>query len=380
VRTALIALAFFLGALTGPASAFEATAVYERGTLQGFQVTPSGAAPSVGLREIPARPAFEVGFSRDGNTGAATVDYDFDSSLFRITTDQVAYGRHPRDSTNVEGYSRVELGFSFRVDEPADYVMLGRFSSSFSRAAVFEARLENLESGELLLHSLQEGLARGAKEYVLGGEAGDVRNVSWGSTRGVLEPGTVYRLELVFELRDEPNLNGDQFGDGSFGMGLSSRLDVVDSDGDGLLDRVDNCREVPNPDQADRDEDGLGDPCDAYPDEANHRVAALRPELETCSVELAEEIAAEVLCQAERSELSRREDELATEVVQQRAEIVRLDGENAALEQEIATLLAVDSDRDGVPDHRDRCGGTRRPIRLDEDGCSLPQRLRRRIR
>lgn len=37
----------------------------------------------------------------------------------------------------------------------------------------------------------------------------------------------------------------------------------VDSDGDGVLDEDDVCRDVPDADQADRDRDGLGDACDA---------------------------------------------------------------------------------------------------------------------
>src|SRR5262249_40276370 len=38
---------------------------------------------------------------------------------------------------------------------------------------------------------------------------------------------------------------------------------VPDSDGDGVPDRRDNCREQPNPDQRDADGDGFGDVCDA---------------------------------------------------------------------------------------------------------------------
>jgi len=37
---------------------------------------------------------------------------------------------------------------------------------------------------------------------------------------------------------------------------------VADSDGDGVPDRTDNCREQPNPDQRDTDGDGFGDACD----------------------------------------------------------------------------------------------------------------------
>jgi hypothetical protein len=39
----------------------------------------------------------------------------------------------------------------------------------------------------------------------------------------------------------------------------------VDSDGDGLLDNVDNCRMKPNPDQANEDGDVFGDICDPCP-------------------------------------------------------------------------------------------------------------------
>lgn len=43
----------------------------------------------------------------------------------------------------------------------------------------------------------------------------------------------------------------------------------VDSDGDGVCDDVDNCRNTPNPNQEDADGDGVGDVCDNCPDVAN---------------------------------------------------------------------------------------------------------------
>jgi thrombospondin type 3 repeat protein len=42
--------------------------------------------------------------------------------------------------------------------------------------------------------------------------------------------------------------------------------DQIDSDGDGVGDRCDNCPSVPNPDQSSRDGDLLGDVCDNCPD------------------------------------------------------------------------------------------------------------------
>ena len=37
---------------------------------------------------------------------------------------------------------------------------------------------------------------------------------------------------------------------------------MVDADADGTVDRNDNCRTVPTPDQEDADDDGVGDACE----------------------------------------------------------------------------------------------------------------------
>ncbi len=54
---------------------------------------------------------------------------------------------------------------------------------------------------------------------------------------------------------DQADRDGDGTGDA-----------CEDSDGDGVRDTVDNCRDLPNPDQADCDSDGRGDACDGDPD------------------------------------------------------------------------------------------------------------------
>ena len=61
--------------------------------------------------------------------------------------------------------------------------------------------------------------------------------------------------------------------DAGFDM-LDPRLEqdaelVMDSDGDGAEDNVDNCPDTSNPNQVDRDDDGLGDDCDIEPNIQN---------------------------------------------------------------------------------------------------------------
>jgi hypothetical protein len=48
---------------------------------------------------------------------------------------------------------------------------------------------------------------------------------------------------------------------GTFGVQCS---DAVDTDGDGIADIMDNCPTVANPDQADSDDDGIGDACEIF--------------------------------------------------------------------------------------------------------------------
>ncbi|MFZ4579060.1 MAG: lamin tail domain-containing protein [Myxococcota bacterium] len=60
------------------------------------------------------------------------------------------------------------------------------------------------------------------------------------------------------------------FGAGDFGSpGAANPACPVDSDGDGLFDDSDNCKDISNADQKDTDKDGVGDVCDNCPAAAN---------------------------------------------------------------------------------------------------------------
>lgn len=70
-----------------------------------------------------------------------------------------------------------------------------------------------------------------------------------------------------------PNANNANNGNNSNNSNNSNNINNsdpwADSDGDGFLDRFDNCPLAANPDQADSEGDGVGDPCDNCPDAAN---------------------------------------------------------------------------------------------------------------
>lgn len=131
---------------------------------------------------------------------------------------------------------------------------------------------------------------------------------------------------------------------------------LVDSDGDGVRDALDDCPELPNPVQGDLDADGRGDACDPFPLEADHELAACSETLGGCEADLERARGEVALCSAARSETEARRDDLARRLVECR-EGVRI----------------PDADGDGEADARDRCPGTPRAVEVDAAGCSLDQ-------
>lgn len=80
--------------------------------------------------------------------------------------------------------------------------------------------------------------------------------------------GTLDPITGVCTPRTNSGTNNDPDG-GTDDGGEENSDPFADTDGDGFLDRFDNCRHVTNPDQADGDGDGVGDPCDNCPTASN---------------------------------------------------------------------------------------------------------------
>ncbi len=77
-------------------------------------------------------------------------------------------------------------------------------------------------------------------------------------TSNVFTSQTVGDYEITVTVTDEVGLT-------AFATAIVSVVNN-DTDGDGIIDSEDNCSLIPNPDQADQDNDGLGDVCDSDAD------------------------------------------------------------------------------------------------------------------
>jgi hypothetical protein len=152
-------------------------------------------------------------------------------------------------------------------------------------------------------------------------------------------------------------------GHSSTGKDMGAVFD--DSDGDGIVDALDNCARRSNADQVDTDHDGLGDACDPLPTDPDNGAACLgaNAALATCNSSM-------MSCQEGRAALASQVGGL-----QQSIEIVTADLASCrkALDDLRQTPPIPDGDKDGEPDASDRCPHTPINLEVDEAGCSLAE-------
>jgi hypothetical protein len=124
--------------------------------------------------------------------------------------------------------------------------------------------------------------------------------------------------------------------------------DADDADDDDFADAVDNCIDLAN-DQRDGDGDGRGDACDPFPSDPDDEKAALA------------------------RDLALAEGELGLAFVELGAAHDALGELEAELQQCLARRVFLDADGDGEDDLRDACPGTPLGASVDGAGCSLRQ-------
>jgi len=144
-------------------------------------------------------------------------------------------------------------------------------------------------------------------------------------------------IKLVFDWPDATTADGysENRVEGKYILDCSPPGTPQDADKDGVLDAVDNCPVVANPDQADSDGDGIGDACEIAAPNTDADHDGIDDSVDNCpNVPNPDQI--------DRDH----------------------DGIGAACD----TFDEPDADKDGIPDATDNCPNTANPDQADVDG------------
>ncbi|HEX6026111.1 MAG TPA: hypothetical protein VFZ00_29230 [Solirubrobacter sp.] len=211
--------------------------------------TQSGCFPAVDEHEVAGNGDWQPVILA-APPGTATIDWvehfpvgaRASSLQSQIEVDDIAFSRVPQPDTAISGAS------SFPFGAPATFTL----TSTGAGPVQFFCSLDGADSSACSSSLVLTGLAAGA--HSLRVTSIDAYGVS-DST-----PATV-----TFTVEPAP---------------------VVDTDGDGRPDASDNCPDVPNSDQADRDEDGVGNACEVLPPGDVPPVAGVRTVVQQLSGEV----------------------------------------------------------------------------------------------
>ena len=146
--------------------------------------------------------------------------------------------------------------------------------------------------------------------------------------------GATYQFRLVTQLTSTVAL----LPGGTFDYdNVMLHADATDTDGDGVPNTPDNCDDIANPNQADTDNDGLGDVCDSTPSGPDTDGDGIPDSTDNC----------DTVPNANQTDTDG-------------------DGIGDACDS-TPTVPDVDTDGDGVPDTTDNCDTTKNPNQSDKD-------------
>ncbi len=220
----------------------------------------TGAEPSMGV----------VGALTDGN-GDTTVEFPVDENQISILELKVDFSRPTVVSGFLFSLDRyVALPQSVSVSVPStDGLGAPRTILAQSSLTGTTVRFPELTASSLII-KLWFGQPLRIREMDFFEE--DVRSVNEGSVRFLARPGERYTLYAysdrgyiapvgeIGNLRDDTDVKRLSGGE----LVANPLYRPADSDGDGIIDRTDNCVRIENPDQHDENGNGRGDKCDDY--------------------------------------------------------------------------------------------------------------------